>query len=212
MCDLTARLEAPNTYLRPGSLNPAGAWTPDPANRSDAVFDRLVASTHEICQTAEAVGAKVAVEAGVVSPLFSPTRTRDFIVAVSSPALGFNEDPVNLVGSLDDAYNSTRLVNESFDVLGEYTIGAHVKDYRVADTLLPQFEETEIGTGLLDHMTFLRRMQEIAPTAHVLIEHLPPERFSAARTALLAFAHDAGVTFDRPDVRDAVIDRGRDST
>ncbi len=82
MCDLTARLEAPNTYLRPGSLNPAGAWTPDPANRSNAVFDRLVASTHEICQTAEAVGAKVAVEAGVVSPLYSPTRTRDFIVAV----------------------------------------------------------------------------------------------------------------------------------
>ncbi len=103
-------------------------------------------------------------------------------------------------------------MNESFEVLGEYTIGAHVKDYRVADTLLPQFEETEIGTGLLDHITFLRRMQEIAPTAHVLIEHLPPERFSAARTALLAFAHDAGVTFDRPDVQDAVIDRGRDST
>ena len=115
MCDLTARLGAPNTYLRPGSLNPAGAWTPHPANRSDAVFDRLVASTREVCQAAEAVGAKVAVEAGVVSPLYSPTRTRDFIVAVGSPALGFNQDPVNLVGSLDDAYDSTRLVNESFE-------------------------------------------------------------------------------------------------
>ena len=130
---------------------------------------------------------------------------------MGSAALGFNQDPVNLVGSLDDAYDSTRLVNESFDVLGEYTIGAHVKDYRVADTLLPQFEETEIGTGLLDHMTFVRRMQEIAPTAHVLIEHLPPERFAAARAALLAFAHEAGVAFETADVRGAETHRGRDS-
>src|SRR6478609_6128669 len=27
MCELTSRLGSPNTYLRPGSLNPAGAWT-----------------------------------------------------------------------------------------------------------------------------------------------------------------------------------------
>ena len=96
-------------------------------------------------------------------------------------------------------------------MLGEYTIGAHVKDYRVADTLLPQFEETEIGTGLLDHTTFLRRMQEDAPTAHVLVEHLPQDRFSAARTAVLAFAHEAGVTFETAGVQDAVIDRARGS-
>jgi sugar phosphate isomerase/epimerase len=198
MCDLTRRLGAPNTYLRPGSLNPAGAWLPHRDNRSDAVFDRLVDSTRRICETAEANGTMVAVEAGVVSPLHSPARVRAFLEAVDSPALGFNQDPVNLVGSLDDAYDTTRLIDESFDLLGAWTIGAHAKDVRVVDGLLPRFEEAEIGDGLLDHVTFLRRMQSAAPDAHVLIEHLPADRFPAARRALMAFAAEAGVHWDRP--------------
>lgn len=198
MCDLTSRLGSPNTYLRPGSLNPAGAWTPHPANRSGVVFDRLVDSTRRICRTAEAVGVQVAVEAGVVSPLHSPRRVREFLDAVGSPALGFNQDPVNLVGTLEDAWDTTRLVNECFDVLGSRTIGAHVKDVRLVDGLLPVFEETEIGAGLIDHVTFLSRMQASAPDAHVLIEHLPHERFPAAAQALTAFAAEAGVTWDRP--------------
>ena len=201
MCDLTSQLGSPNTYLRPGSLNPAGAWTPHPANRSAAVFDRLVDSTRRICRRAEAVGVQVAVEAGVVSPLYSPRRVKEFIDAVGSPALGFNQDPVNLVGTLEDAWDTTRLVNECFDVLGEHTIGAHAKDVRIVDGLFPGFEEAEIGEGLLDHVTFLRRMQQVAPDAHVLIEHLPQERFPAAVRALTAFAHEAGVTWDRPTAR-----------
>ncbi len=138
MCDLTSRLGSPNTYLRPGSLNPAGAWTPHPANRSSEVFDRLVDSTRRICRTAEALGVRLAVEAGVVSPLHSPARVKAFIDAVASPALGFNQDPVNLVGCLEDAWDTTRLVNECFDVLGEHTIGAHAKDVRIVDGLLSE--------------------------------------------------------------------------
>jgi sugar phosphate isomerase/epimerase len=198
MCDLTSRLGSPNTYLRPGSLNPAGAWTPHPENRSTEVFDRLVDSTRRICRTAESVGVMVAVEAGVVSPLYSPGRVREFLDAVGSRALGFNQDPVNLVGTLEDAWDTTRLVNECFDVLGTRTIGAHVKDVRLVDGLLPVFEETEIGAGLMDHVTFLRRLQAEAPEAHVLIEHLPQDRFPAAVRALTAYAVEAGVTWDRP--------------
>lgn len=197
MCDLTSRLGSPNTYLRPGSLNPAGAWTPHPANRSNMVFERLVDSTRRICRSAEAAGVKIAVEAGVVSPLYSPTRVREFIEAVGSPALGFNQDPVNLVGTLEDAWDTTRLVHECFDVLGEHTIGAHAKDVRIVDGLFPGFEEAEIGVGLLDHVTFLRRLQAVAPDAHVLIEHLPQDRFPAAVRALTAFATEAGVAWDR---------------
>ncbi len=200
MCELTGRLGSPNTYLRPGSLNPAGAWTPHPGNRSAEVFDRLVDSTRRICEVAEDVGVQVAVEAGVVSPLYSPARVLDLLHAVGSPALGFNQDPVNLVGTLEDAWDTTRLVNECFDLLGAHTIGAHAKDVRIVDGLFPGFEEAEIGQGVLDHVTMLRRMQEAAPEAHVLIEHLPADRFPAAVAALTGFARQAGVRWDSPDL------------
>lgn len=200
MCNLTRRLGAPNTYLRPGSLNPRGAWLPHTENRSPRVFDRLVDSTRQICAVAEREGVMLAVEGGVVSPLYSARRVRDFMDAVRSKALGFNQDPVNFIGGLEEAYDTTRLVNEFFDLLGPATVGAHLKDFRVVEALLPRFEEEEIGKGLFDHVTFLKRMQAACPNGHVLIEHIPQEKFSAALSAVMMYSQTAGIVWDNPQV------------
>ncbi len=196
MCGLTAQLGSPNTYLRPGSLNPNGPWLPHPRNRSDEVFDRLVDSAREFCRAAEGEGVKVAVEGGAVSPLYSARRVKDFIEAVGSPALGFNQDPVNFVGSLEDAYDTTRFLAEFFDLTGEYTLGAHAKDFTVVDQLTVRFEEAEIGSGMLDHVAFLQGMQRVCPKGHVLIEHLPPERYAAAAIQYRKYASLAGIEWD----------------
>ena len=74
MCEFTAMLGAPNTYFRPGSLNPAGAWLPHTENRSPEVFDRLVDSARPICAVAANEGVRVAVEGGCVSSLYSAAR------------------------------------------------------------------------------------------------------------------------------------------
>ena len=181
MTTVTRMLGGSNTYLRPGSMNPRGGWLPHPQNRSNAVFDRLVASAREASQAAADEGVLLAVEGGVVCPLFSATRTREFFDAVGSPAMGFNMDPVNYIGGLDEAYDSTSLLNDLFDQLGDVTIAAHAKDFTVIEGLLPHFEEAVIGRGLLDQETFLRRMRLARPGAHVLIEHLPDELVPAAR-------------------------------
>jgi sugar phosphate isomerase/epimerase len=198
MCNLTRRLGSPNTYLRPGSMNRRGAWFPHPENRSAKVFDRLVDSARQICRVADNEGVRVAVEGGVVCPLYSPRRVRDFIDAVGSKALGFNQDPVNFVGTIEDAYDTTRLITESFDLLGDVTLGAHTKDFRLVDALLPHLVEEEIGKGMLDHVTYLRRMQKACPSGHVLIEHIPKEKFASAFAAVGDISGKAGVTWDRP--------------
>ena len=143
MCGLTALLEAPNTYLRPGSLNPAGAWLPHPGNRSPEVFDRLVDSARRICTAAADEGVSVAVEGGCVSPLYSARRVRDFFDAVGMEALGFNQDPVNFVSSLDDALDMPRFQVGFFELLGDVTIGAHAKDFRIVEQLMVGFEEAD---------------------------------------------------------------------
>ncbi len=200
MCNFTRRIGAPNTYLRPGSLNPNGAWLPHPDNRSDRVFDRLVDSTKQICAVAENEGVKLAVEGGVVCPLYSAQRVRDFIDAVGSKALGFNQDPVNFVASLDDAYDMEGFLAPFFSLLGDVTLGAHVKDFHIVDALLVHFEEADIGSGLFDHETFLKGMQRVCPRGHVLIEHIPPERFARAVIELNVYSERAGIVWDRPRV------------
>ena len=196
MCRLTRMLGSPTTYLRPGSLNPRGAWLPHRRNRSQEVFDRLVDSARKVCAVAEDEGVLVAVEGGVVSPLYSPARIEAFITAVDSPALGFNQDPVNLIGSLDQAYGTSTLIADCFDRLGRWTISAHVKDFTLVEALLPHFEEAEIGLGMLDQAAFLTRLQAACPGVHAYIEHLATDRFSVAVDAVMAISRSVRIEWD----------------
>lgn len=198
MAGLTAKLGAPNTYLRPGSMNSEGGWLPHPENRSPEVFDRLVDSARQACETAEQEGARLATEGGVVCPVYSARRMRDFFDAVGSKALGFNQDPVNFVASLDEAYDLEPFLQEFFDLLGDVTFGAHAKDFRIANTLLVRFEEAEIGHGLIPHDFFLTQMQKHAPDAHVLIEHIPPNKFANAIREFKVYSDSAGIVWDEP--------------
>lgn len=198
MVNVSARLGSPNTYLRPGSLNPKGGWTPHPKNHSNEVWDRLVDSTKQICQVAENEGIMIAVEGGTVCPVDTPQRVKDLIDAVGSKSLGLNMDPVNFIGSLDIAYDTTSLINEFYRLLPDRIVGAHAKDFTVVSTLLPHFEESIIGQpeSLLDNEAFLTGLQKVNPKAHVLVEHLPDDKIPVAAAGIRKVAEKAGIVWD----------------
>jgi len=198
MVNLTARLGSPNTYLRPGSLNPKGGWMPHPLNHSEEVFDRLIDSTKQICQVADNEGIMIAVEGGTVCPVDSPQRMKDLIDAVGSKSLGLNMDPVNFVGSLDMAYDTTSLINEFYELIPDRIVGCHAKDFTVVDALLPHFEESIIGQpeSLLDNEALLVGLQKVNPKAHVLVEHLPDDKIPVAAAGIRKVAEKAGIVWD----------------
>jgi sugar phosphate isomerase/epimerase len=198
MVRFSAKLGCPNTYFRPGSMNTSGPWKPHPDNRSEVVFDRLIDSGKRACRVAESEGVDLAIEGGVVSPLHSAQRVKDLIDAVGSPALKFNMDPVNFVGSIEQAYDNTSLLNEFYELLPDRILGAHAKDFTLVESLLPRFEETIIGQpeSMLDQATFLRGMQVACPDAHILIEHLPDDKIPLAAEGLKREAELAGINWD----------------
>lgn len=192
-CRCAAWLKAETVYVRPGSLNPAGPWTPHPENTSLKTLLRLVDSLRQAVQAAEDVGIPLAIEGGAVSPLDTPERVRDVIEAVGSPALRFNADPVNFVRSLDEVYHTTSLIHHLFDLCGQYTVCAHAKDLTYESTLLPQLRECLLGEGCCDQVTFLQRFEQCCPDGFVLIEHLPDEQIPAAKRNLDLAAQRAGL-------------------
>ena len=196
MCELTSKLEAPNTYLRPGSINTNGPWLPHPENHTDKVFDRLVNSTREIITVAENEGVMLSLEGGYVSPIFSAKRAKEFIDAVGSKNLGFNQDPVNFISSIEQAYNTREFLEEFFTLLGNHTLGAHLKDFTIIDTLLLRFEEEYIGSGMMDQAYFLRRMNEICPDAHILVEHIPRDKFEPSYYETIEYSNAAGIEWE----------------
>ncbi|MFN3653201.1 MAG: sugar phosphate isomerase/epimerase family protein [Armatimonadota bacterium] len=187
------RLQVDNVYVRPGSLNPAGPWTPHPLHRVPETRERLVESLGALCPRAEDAGVRLSLEAHVLSPLYSARAAREVMDAVGSPALAFNADPVNLLGSVEQVYGNTAVIEELFDLLGDRIVTGHAKDVCLGDSLVLHVEEAIPGMGVLDHETFLRRFEECQPRGAVLIEHLPAERVTEARRALLHYADSAGV-------------------
>jgi len=184
---------APTTYVRPGGLNPKGHWFAHPDNHLPQTFDRLVDSLKQVCKFAESDGMTLAIEGHVLSVLDTPQRIRNLLDAVNSPALKFNTDPVNFIGSLEDAYDTTRMLNELFDMLGVDTVAGHAKDVAIQEKLVLHIDEVLLGTGNLDYGLFLTRFEAFCPDAYMLIEHLPDEKVPLARKALLEQANFIGL-------------------
>ena len=186
-------LDAKTVYVRPGSLSPAGAWYPHPDNHAPRTFDRLVDSLRQAAQTAAAEGMRLALEGHVLSLLDTPQRMRNVIDAVASPALRFNTDPVNFIGTVHDCYHPERVLDELLALLGPYTVAAHLKDMAVQDKLVLHIDEVVIGEGSMNYDRLLRQMEQINPDMYGIIEHLPDEKIPQARAGLLRAAVKAGI-------------------
>ena len=141
MCRVTRWLGAGNLYLRPGSVSPRGSWYPHPDNFRPETFETLIDSVKQVCAAAVSEGVVLAVEGHVLSILNTPERVKDLIDAVGSDSLRFNQDPVNFIGSVQDAYDTTSVIERLFEVLGPYTVCGHAKDFMVQDRLVLHIEE-----------------------------------------------------------------------
>jgi sugar phosphate isomerase/epimerase len=190
---IARQVNAPNTYVRPGGLNPNGHWYAHPENHSPRTFERLVDSLRQVTVVAEAEGMLLAIEGHVLSVLDTPQRVRDLLDAVSSPMLKFNTDPVNFIGTVRDVHDSRPILTQLFDLLGADTVVGHAKDLALQDSLVVHIDEVVIGSGTLDYTLFLRQFQACCPDCYLLIEHLPDEKVHLARTALLQKAGEIGV-------------------
>lgn len=193
LCKIGRILGSASVYVRPGSLNPQGAWFPHPDNFLPQTFDRLTNSLQQCALAAESEGMVLALEGHVLSPLDTPQRMRDILDAVASPALKVNIDPVNFIGSVRDVYHTQGILNQLFDLLGNDIAAAHLKDLVIEDKLVLHITEVVPGEGTLDYDLFLRRMNALCPDGYCLIEHLPDDRIPQARDAVCRFANSAGI-------------------
>lgn len=188
-------LGAHNTYIRPGSLSPQGAWRPFPGNNHLTTIETLLASLREVVKAGEDEGVPYAIEGAAVSPLDTPERVRDVLAAVNSPALGFNADPVNFVRSLDELWDNAALTNKLFDLCGRWVICAHVKDIDYVSQLTVRMEEVPLGEGAFDQVTFARRFDQVKPDGYFMLEHLRDEQYPAAKANLDRMLADARIAW-----------------
>ncbi|MDA0745236.1 MAG: sugar phosphate isomerase/epimerase [bacterium] len=173
-------LHAQTFLLRPGSLNPAGSWTPHRDNHTPEAFDRLVDTLKKIVPHLESHGVTAVMETHVISILNTPERCRELVESVNSPSFRLVLDSVNHFETLQQVYTCQGRLDHIFEQMGPLAPVCHVKDIVVGDQLVLHLNETVPGEGELDIAHMLRRFHEHQPDGYVLIEHLGPEQIPAA--------------------------------
>lgn len=190
---LAAKLGVSESGIRPTSHNPRGDWWPHPENHSQASEDRLVRSISEVLEVAVPAGVKIVLEAHATSTLDTAQRVRRVIERTDEHNVNINIDPVNFVRDLPTAYDSTAMINEYFDVCGQFCGTVQVKDFYLEDRFVVHIAETIPGTGQLDIDTVLRRTEALSPEMYAVIEHLPVNQIAMAVRHLTARAAALGI-------------------
>lgn len=186
-------LNAHYYLFRPGSLNPAGAWTSHPDNYLPASLERLIETLKPISEHAERYKLTLVMETHAVSIMDSPETCREVVDRVGSDRLRVVMDFVNHFQTLRQVYESEARLNYIFDVMGSIAPMAHIKDISVQNGLVLHLNEEVPGDGELVLGVALKRFDGLYPDGYGLIEHLPAGKIPRAAANVRRIAVENGV-------------------
>ena len=191
--EIARQINAHSCLIRPGSLNPDGAWTSHRDNHLPESMERLIETLTPIAQKADAEGVTIIVETHAVSIMDSPETCKAVVDTVGLDSLRIVMDFVNHFQTLQQVYNSADRLNHIFDIMGPIAPVAHVKDIKVENGLVLHINEEMPGEGELDLAQALRRFDGLYPDGYGLIEHLPIEKIPIANTNVRRIAAENGI-------------------
>ena len=180
-----------------GSLDTESWFGPHPNNVSDEYFDMAVENARKII---DAVNPKRAVFAYEMMGWAIPDTPENYlrlIRAIDRKGFGVHLDVCNMINSPDKFWNNARLINEAFDLLGQWIVSAHAKDLRWQLEMNIHFVECAVGDGVLDYVTWLNRLATLPHDVPLMIEHMKDhEEYLKCRDHLFKVASEAKVALE----------------
>lgn len=156
-----------------GSHDPAFAYGPHPENHSSRSIDTLVGNLRELCPEAQDRGLLLSLEPHLLTTIGDPDTIADIVEGVGHPALRINFDPVNLMASLRDAYDTAAAIGRiAARIGGSLGPSAHVKDIRPAAAFVLHLDEVPPGEGTMDWDAYFGVCATLGDGAALIVEHL----------------------------------------
>ena len=127
---------------------------------------------------------------------FQPEDIREFIDSVDHPSFGLHLDQMNMV-DMAHFYDTTTLINKTFDLLADKVASVHLKDIQEDYThMFLKLDEVYIGDGVMDYDTYLKRLAELPAETPCYLEHMAEEaEYALCFARLHRLADKAGVKF-----------------
>ena len=177
-----------------GGFN-ADFWAgPHRDNFSQVAFDLAVENARKIIDGVKPRTAKFTYEMMPHMIPDSADRYVELVKAVDRPAFGVHLDAVNAINSPYRYYDTTRVIEECFEKLGQYVVSCHLKDITAEDDISVRMKEVRAGCGGFDLATYIARIAGLPQDPPVLLEHLAtPEEYDEARKHVIDVAQRVGV-------------------
>jgi sugar phosphate isomerase/epimerase len=156
-----------------GTRDPENMWRWHPENTSPQAWKDLLNSMDAALQIAEEEDIILAFEPERANVINTAARGRALLDAMQSQHLKVIMDPANLIVS-EHKQHMHHILDEAFELLGEYIVLAHAKDIGPDNTF------RAAGSGILDYDYFLHHLKTAAVEVPLIIHGLSEEHVDDA--------------------------------
>ena len=156
-----------------GTRDPQNMWRWHPENTSPRAWDDLLCSMDAALHIAEEEGIILAFEPERANVINTATRGRALLDAMQSQHLMVIMDPANLIVS-ENKQQMHHVLDEAFEMLGEYIVLAHAKDIGPDNTF------RAAGSGILDYDYYLHHLEAANVEVPLIIHGLSEANVDAA--------------------------------
>jgi len=170
-----------------GTLDPGSDFGPHPDNLAPETFDLAVEVIRGVVDAVRPRRAKFALEMMQWLIPDSVACYKRLVAAVDRPAFGVHVDPVNLILTPRQYFDTGTLIREIFAELGPHVVSCHAKDITLHNRLALHFDEVPPGQGGMDYAVYLREIGRLGREVPLMLEHLGThEEYMAARAYILS--------------------------
>lgn len=167
-----------------GTYDWGTAFGPHPMNLAAEGFDAAVQIVRKVVDTVKPRRTKFALEMMQWVVPDSVACYANLLKAVDRPAFGVHLDPVNIIVSPRQYFDTASVLRDCFARLGPHIVSCHAKDLRLRNELALHFDEVRPGTGNLDYKVYLQGLADLGRDVPLMLEHL-----SSASDYARALAH-----------------------
>jgi sugar phosphate isomerase/epimerase len=156
-----------------GTRDPEDMWRRHPENASSRAWSDLLSSMEAAVRIAEEEQITLAFEPERANVVSTAAKGHALLTAMQSSRLKVVIDPANLIVP-GDKRQVSQVLDEAFDLLGEYIVIAHAKDRGDDDTF------HAAGEGILDYGQYMRLLRAAAFDGPFILHGLTEGQIDAA--------------------------------
>ena len=156
-----------------GTRDPENMWRWHPENASSQAWSDLLSSMEAALRIAEEEQITLAFEPERANVVNTAAKGHALLAAMQSSRLKAVIDPANLIVP-GDVHQMSQMLDEAFDLLGEYIVIAHAKDRGADDTF------QTAGGGILDYDQYVRLLRAAAFDGPFILHGLTEGQIDAA--------------------------------